>query len=177
MNHQPFKSWLLSEEDLSAEEARSLQKHLAECEICSQLKLSLKDVERTLRSSPQVAPNPGFTHRWQVHLVDYEKRKQTRQGWVSIGITAFVALVLVLIMAYQIWGLVQDPGPYMAVAFEQLVRLISDYFILQRLFTTSTWLKPVNILVTGFLVVGMISFMSVLWMSAYQKINIMRRIE
>jgi hypothetical protein len=177
MNHQPFRDWLLSEEDLSAEHARLLHEHLADCEACNQLKSSWTEVEKVIHTSPQVAPEPGFTHRWQARLAEYETRQKNRQGWLSIGITAFIALILVFIVAYQVWGFLQDPAPFIAAGFDQLVGLISDYFILQRLVNSNGWFTPVNVLVGSFFLVGMISFMCVLWMTAYQKFNLLRRIE
>jgi hypothetical protein len=177
MNHQPFRNWLVSDEQLSVEQARSLQDHLAECEACSQLESSWVEIEQQIRASTQVVPAPGFTHRWQARLAEYETRRQNRQGWWSIGITAAIAAALILIMADQVWQLFQNPAPLIAAGLDQVVGLLSDYFILQRLFASNNWLNPFNILVGSFLLVGMISFMSVLWMSVYQKFNLARRIE
>jgi hypothetical protein len=177
MNHQPFRDWLLSEDALSAEHARSLQDHLAGCESCSQIVSAWKEVETVIQMAPQVGPVAGFTGRWQAHLAEFEHHRQKRQGWVSIGITAFVAIALLTILVYQTWQVFQDPGPIIAVWLDQLVSLVSNYFILRTIFTSSTWLQPVYILFGSFLLVGMICFMSVLWMTAYKKIIILRRIE
>lgn len=154
-----------------------LQEHLAGCEACDQLNSAWMEVENVIHTSPQVAPEPGFTLRWQAHLAEYETRQKNRQGWLSIAITAFVALILVIIVVYQVWGLLQNPAPFIAAGFDQLVGLISDYYILQRLVNTNGWFTPVNVLVGSFFLVGMISFMCVLWMTAYQKFNLLRRIE
>jgi hypothetical protein len=177
MNHQPFRDWLLSEDTLSAEQARSLQDHLAECESCSQIVSAWKEVETVIQMTPQAGPVPGFTGRWHAHLAEYEHHRQKRQGWVSIGITAFVAVALLTILVYQTWQVVQDPAPLIAVWLNRLVSLVSNYFILRNLFTSSTWFQPVYILFGSFLLVGMICVMSVLWMTAYKKIFILRRIE
>ena len=61
MDHQPFRNWLLSEEQLSAEQNQSLQEHLASCESCSQFKSSWKELDLFIpKFSSQVAPECGF---------------------------------------------------------------------------------------------------------------------
>lgn len=177
MNHQPFRDWLVADETLSTEQSRSLQAHLAECESCSQLESAWKNVELALDTTPEAGPKPGFTLRWQARLAETERLQLKRQGWISITITAIVAAALVVILAFQVWPLLQDPGPFISVWLGQMVSLVSDYFILRTFFTTNTWIQPFNILVGSFLLVGMISFMSVLWITAYKKIILARRVE
>jgi hypothetical protein len=177
MNHQPFRDWLLSEDALSAEQAQSLQNHLSECESCSQITSAWKEVEKAIHAAPQAEPKPGFVNRWQAQLAMHEAHQQKRQGWISIGFTAFTAITLLIILVIRVWQLLQDPDPLIAVWLNQLAGLISNYFIINTLLTTSPWLKPHYILISAFLVVGMISFMSVLWATAYKKISLLRRIE
>jgi len=176
MNHQPFREWLLSEEDLSAEQTQSLREHLAACEDCALIKSSGKEVDALFQSISEVSPAPGFTQRWQLHLAEYQSSHQQRRGWFSIIATAFIAALLLILLANQLWSLIRNPGPYIAAWLNQVVGLISDYYILQTFFKTNVWLNPINILVGSFLLVGMISFMSVLWMTAYQKFSLSRRI-
>lgn len=177
MDHQPFKDWLLSEDALSAEQVRSLQDHLAHCDSCSQIDAAWNEINKNLQSAPEIGPEPGFPQRWQARLADFEKRQQKDQGWVSIGITAIIAAALIAILVYQAGRVMQDPNLVIAVWLNQLVSLISNYYILRTLLTSSTWLNPINFLVVSFFIIGMISFMSVFWMSIYQKITIKRRIE
>ena len=42
MNHQPFRDWLLSDEQLSTEQTQALQDHLSSCETCSQMDICLE---------------------------------------------------------------------------------------------------------------------------------------
>jgi len=175
MNHQPFRDWLLTKETLSAEQAHLMQSHLAECEKCSQIDAGLKELELVFQADSMVEPMPGFTQRWQARLIDYEHRRQNKQGWVSIGITALLAVTLVTILIAQVWPFLKDPGPFLVVWMNQLIGWISNYFVLQRIFKTNPWLTPGNILLVNFLLAGMISFMSVLWMATYKKITISRR--
>ncbi len=177
MNHQPFRDWLLVDEPLTEAQSRSLQEHLAECDSCSQIAQSWQQAERAIKSAPEVAPEPGFTQRWQVHLAEYERHQQKRQGWVSIGITAILAVALIVILGIQVWPILKDPIPLVTTWLSQVIALISDFYILRTLFTTSTWLKPVNMLIGSFFLVGIVSFMSVLWFTVYQKFNLSRRIE
>lgn len=176
MNHQPFRDWLLSEEDLSAEQTQSLREHLDTCEDCALIKSSGKEVAVLFQSISEIGPTPGFTQRWQLHLAEYQSTQQRRRGWFSIGATAFMAALLLVLLANQLWSLIRNPGPYIAAWLNQVVGLISDYYILQTFFKTNVWLNPINILVGSFLLVGMISFMSVLWITVYQKFSLSRRI-
>ncbi len=176
MNHQPFRDWLLSEEDLSAEQTQTLREHLATCEDCALIKSSGKEVAVLFQSISKVGPAAGFTQRWQLHLAEYQSSHQRRQGWFSIIATAFIAALLLILLASQLWSLIRNPSPYIAAWLNQVVGLISNYYILQTFIKTNAGLNPVYLLVGSFLLVGMISFMSVLWMTAYQKFSLSRRI-
>jgi hypothetical protein len=176
MNHQPFRNWLLSEEELSAEQIQSLQEHLASCESCVQIKSSGKEMDALFQNLSQVSPAPGFTQRWQSHLAEYEARQRNRSGWFIIVITALIAAFLLILLANQVWPLIKNPGPFIAAWLNQLVGLISDYYILQTFFRTNVWLNPISILMGSVLLVGIICFMSVLWITAYQKFSLSRRI-
>lgn len=175
MNHQPFRNWLLSEEALSDEQLQSLREHLASCDSCSQIDSAWRELAPVLRHPLQVEPALGFTSRWQAHLAEYEARQKARQGWVSIGITTFIALALFIIFVIQAWSVMINPGPTIAVLLNQLVSIISDYYILQNMIRMYTWLNPFSILIGMFFLFGMISFMTVLWVTTYRKINLARR--
>jgi hypothetical protein len=176
MNHQPFRDWLFIEEDLSAEQSRSLQEHLSACDSCSQIKSSWKELDVLFQKATQVSPAQGFTQRWQTHLVEYRSAQQRRRGWFTIGATALTTIVLLIILATQVWQLIQAPGPYMLIWVDRLISVIAVYFVIQDVISSISWSTPLITFVGMFFVVGMVSFMSVLWLLAYKKFSLARRI-
>lgn len=103
MSHQPFEAWILDPGDLTADERRALRAHLAECANCQRLTDQWQRVHRQLRARPMAAPQPGFTERWQISLVERRLREQRRQAWKVFGLLAAGALfILLLLFGYLI---------------------------------------------------------------------------
>jgi hypothetical protein len=176
MNHQPYRDWLLSDEYLSAAQTQALQEHLSSCESCSQIETSWKEVEFAIRKYPPVAPALGFTFRWQEHLAQYQSHQQSRTSWLTIGGTALLSTCLLLLLITQLWSLIQAPGPYLALWLNRLVSAISVYYLFQNMVRSYSWSIPIYTFVGMFFLVGIISFMSVLWLSAYRKFSLARRV-
>jgi hypothetical protein len=176
MNHQPFRSWLLSEEDLSAEQILSLKEHLAECESCAQIKSAGKEVDILFQNLPDVGPAPGFTQRWQSRLVEYQFSQQRRRGWFTIGATALIILVLLAVLVTQAWELIQSPAPYMLVWLDRVISVLSIYFLIQGAIGSISWSTTLITFIALFFLVGTVSFMSVLWLTAYKKFSLARRV-
>jgi len=61
MDHQPFETWLVSEEPLTPEQQSSLQAHLQDCPRCQNLERTWNQVETLLGERPVVQPAIGFT--------------------------------------------------------------------------------------------------------------------
>ena len=175
MNHQPFRDWLLSDEKLSADQTQALQEHLHSCEPCSQLAGAWTEVELSFRQSPQLSPAPGFTTRWQAHLDEYLQHKQRQRVWLSMVIMVISVTALLVILVSQVWTFVQSPGDYLAVWFNSLISLVAIYYALADKFQSITGYMPVYTFIGMFFLVGIISFMSVLWLATYKKISMVRR--
>jgi len=176
MNHQPFREWLLSEEHLSVEQTQALQDHLHSCESCRQIESAWKELEPVLQKSPQVEPSSGFTERWQTYLVQDQSHQQERRGWLIIGATTLIFTSLLVVSITQLWSLLQAPDLYLVAWLNRLVSVISIYYILQNIISSFSWSIPVYTFVGMFFLVGFISFMSVLWLTAYRKFSLVRRI-
>jgi anti-sigma factor RsiW len=99
MSHQPFETWILDPDTISAEDRRSLQAHLAECPQCQRLEQDWKAVHQQLRARTMVAPAPGFTRRWQAGLAERRARAQRRQAWKIFGFLSGGALFILLLLA------------------------------------------------------------------------------
>jgi hypothetical protein len=176
MNHQPFRELLGSEEPLSAEQSQALQDHLSACDSCNQVESALREVEFALRKLPQVEPASGFTARWQEHLDEYQSHRQSRWGWVSIAATTLIATGLLVLLISQLWSLIEAPGPYLAQWLNRLVSLASLYYMVRNVADSYSWPIPLYTFIGMFFLVGMISFMSVLWLTAYRKFSLARRV-
>ncbi len=176
MNHQPFRNWLLSEDQLSDEQTRSLQDHLAYCASCSQIVSSWQDVEYSLQHTPQVSPLTGFTARFEQRLAEQRSLHEARKGWFSIIATAVIAVALFGFIVYQVWLLIKSPEPFILSFMNHLLSLVTDYFVVQNILRSHSLWNVGYVMVGMFFLVGMISFMSVLWATAYQKLSLARRI-
>jgi hypothetical protein len=175
MNHQPFRDWLLSEEKLSADQIQQMQEHLQSCESCRQTEVAWLEVESAFHKIPQAQPAPGFTNRWQTHLAEYKERKQKRTGWITIGFTIVIIISLLSILTTQLWSLIQTPGPYLAEWFTRIFSLVAIYLTVQDMFRSFSGSIPIYF--TGMIfLVGIVSFISVLWLATYRKLSLARRI-
>ncbi len=176
MDHQPFRNWLLSEEHLTTEQNQSLQEHLASCESCSQIKSSWKELDLLIQNSDEVSPAAGFTQRFQSRLVEYKAAQQLRHSWQTIGITAFTAIILLTLLVTQVWELIQAPGPYLMIWFDRMVSVVSIYYLLMNVAGSISWSTPFLTFIVMFFLVGIVSFMSVLWLLAYKKFSLSWRV-
>jgi hypothetical protein len=113
MDHQPYESWLISEESLLPEDEQKLHEHIETCESCRQLSYSWPEVQELFREPKFASPSSGFTARWQARLVDFQlletERRQTRTSWTFFAVMAGAAAVLLGFMAIQFFSSVQAP--------------------------------------------------------------------
>ena len=175
MNHQPFRDWLLSEENLTAEQNQQMHEHLLSCESCRQTNAAWLEVETAFRKSPQVIPAPGFTNRWQENLFKYKETKQKRIGWITIGFVGIITIIILGLLISQGLTLIQTPGPYLAEWLTRIFNLIAVFLTLQGMFHSFSGTIPLFI-VWLFFLVGFVSFISVLWLATYRKFSLARRI-
>jgi hypothetical protein len=110
MNHQPFETWLLEDNLITAEQRRELHSHLRTCSYCS----ALLDTGKALSSVKQVSPSAGFTSRFQARLAAQKVADRRRRLWGSI---LFITGGLVILM----WV----AGPYLTSFFSAPATWIS----------------------------------------------------
>lgn len=97
MSHQPFEAWLLSEEPLTPEQARSLEDHLRGCRQCTRLAGALQEVAALFRRAQPVSPSPGFVSRWhgaQSARRQQDFRRQALGGLLALGLASIVMALL-----------------------------------------------------------------------------------
>ena len=105
MGHQPYESWLISEEPLLPEDELKLHEHIASCDTCRQLSYSWSEVQDMFQEPQFASPSPGFTGRWQSRLVEFQlletERKQKRISWMFFAAMAGAAAILLGFMAVR----------------------------------------------------------------------------
>jgi predicted anti-sigma-YlaC factor YlaD len=175
MNHQPFRGWLLADEDLTVEQSKALQEHLRECEDCRRLETSWKELEAVIDRSALLAPASGFVERWQIRLVEHQQHQQKLRGWYMIGATSLVVVFLLGLALAQLWSLINAPNVYLAAMFDRLMGVVTIYFTIQNVASSIHIPAPLYSLAAMVFLSGMISFMSVLWLATYRKISLARR--
>jgi len=113
MGHQPFESWLLSEEQLLPDQELKLHDHIESCVTCQQLSIAWEEVQGFLQEVPLEKPMDGFAQRWQARLADQILKKnfirQRRISWLFIALTAGAALLVFGLLIVQYFTSVQTP--------------------------------------------------------------------
>ena len=106
MNHQPFETWIFTDDPLQSEDQKRLTEHLQACEECRHLSLAMDGVHQTFSSAPTPAPAPGFARRWQERLVVHQKQRQQKRMWIltlgMFGLASLLSLVLMLLHLGQV---------------------------------------------------------------------------
>lgn len=175
MNHQPFRGWLFSEDELTVEQAQALRDHLDGCEACRQVESSWKEVEAVMDRSTQLMPAPGFVGRWQIRLVEHQQHQQRMRGWYLIGATSLVVISLFVLVVLQLQSLLTAPDTFLAAIFDRLMQVLSIFFTIRNMVGSIPLPSPIYSLLGMVFLVGIISFMSVLWLATYRKISLARR--
>ncbi len=172
MNHQPFETWLLSEETLPPEQAKMLREHLRSCEACQRLEGSWAGVRQLFDRIEPAAPSPGFAARWQSRQAEQRRKRHQRQSWLLLAITGGLALASILVWFIQALGMVGTPQQWLMLAIYQLTSLFffgeSTTDALAAFFRSSFGVIPLLLWVFS---IGAISVLGVLWIVAYQKIT------
>lgn len=103
MNHQPFETWIFSEDPLQSEDMVQLNDHLQSCEDCRKLSHAMAQLDQTFTTTPAPAPAPGFTQRWQARLAVHRKLRQQRRMWfLTLGFFGLASLLSMLILLLEL---------------------------------------------------------------------------
>jgi hypothetical protein len=95
MKSHLLDNWPLDEDELSAAERAQM---LADSPELQKELSTWQAIEASLRESPVVGPQPGFTHRWQTKLAEKRERRWQWQvrGLLGLQLTgAFAAALLI----------------------------------------------------------------------------------
>lgn len=113
MNHQPYESWLTSDEPLLPEDEQKLNEHIETCDSCRQLSYAWVEVQSMFQESELAMPSAGFSQRWQARLFEVQltesESQQKRISWAFFAAMAGAAVILLGFMAIQFFSSVQTP--------------------------------------------------------------------
>lgn len=110
MSHQPFELWIFQDEDLSAEQRRTLQAHLDECSRCRGLYASWEGARSELADAEMIGPDPGFQARWRLRHAEQRRQAAKRQISWTLGLTILAAGVVAVPLGLQILSILEAPA-------------------------------------------------------------------
>jgi len=177
MNHQPFEEWLFADEHLDERERQLLDAHMRESETFAQLSTSWHQVKGMLISSPMVAPEAGFTSRWEKRLAQELTHRHKRQSIWIFTFYALGALVSLIMLASMLKPFLQYPTAYLlALAYHfgtwfAGIEMVFD--ISSTIMKTVIGLVPYPFWIGIFVALGSLS---VLWMVVIKRLTSIRRI-
>jgi len=173
--HQPFETWLFSDEPLTAEQAQALNQHLRQCARCQQREAAWKEVRQALSTSPQVEPRPGFTARWQAKMAAQQLERQRRQVWTILILTAGIIIELLLLLGAQIMNLLRQPGQILIIWVYFISRLLG---IIQTIQLAGEKMASINLpllaVIGSVSALAWLSFWGTLWIVAYKQLSARR---
>lgn len=170
MNHQPFEGWLLEDEDLSQDQKQALQAHLKSCQDCSNIVESWQEVRHVIVATPRATPLPGFTERWQAHLVKRRADQQRRLAWGIFG--ACLAILIIIL------GVIYLPS-VMHLSFGEILAsfLLNVTILFVRINQTREIIElllggvsPVFPIIVWILAASSLACLSFIWIAAIWKI-------
>jgi anti-sigma factor RsiW len=181
MSHQPFETWLLSEEPLSPEQAGALREHLTTCESCQQLSTAWSEVQHLIRQAPVVEPASGFTARWQVRLAETrlveQRKRQRRQSWWALLASLGVAILLFGLLVAQILTVYDSPTDLLLMEASRLMGLLSTVRAIQEILTV-LWGVLLSTVPPGWWagLAAALGLLSLLWILSLRQLMLPRRI-
>ncbi|MCB2210100.1 hypothetical protein KQH62_04310 [bacterium] len=94
MSHQPFETWLFSDETLTEEQQKKLDFHLETCHQCQARSAAWGDIQRVIAADNPPAPAPGFAQRWQSRFAIAQQRRQTRRMvLIALGLFGLATII------------------------------------------------------------------------------------
>ncbi len=134
MNHQPFETWIFTDDPITTEEQARLSEHLKSCEDCRRLSMAMNEIKHSFINAPVPAPAPGFSRRWETRLKSHRQALQQRQMWIftlaMFGVAALISLTIVLLE----WGQINwfyEISQFVA-NFSQLAARINQTWVVFR---------------------------------------------
>ena len=177
MNHQPFETWLLSDDALDEDQTRSLQAHLATCDQCARILSSWGQVHQLFEATAEITPEPGFSMRWQERLAEHNKQAYHFQSWIVLGSISCVAVVLLILICLQLAPFLRSPENLVLFMIYRLGALVTytqaAQSIAWSMLSTIVKLLPLPVWIA---MLGSFSMVFVLWFGMLKQLSASRRI-
>lgn len=175
MNHLPFREWLLSEDRLSQEQQQAFQEHLKGCQSCQAAQSSWNEVHSLMRRTPLMLPSNGFGERWRAHLAAHYEQRQRKKIGLAIIIGTLAVIILIAMLGTSLSTFVQSPTQFLLMVVAQMASFFVLFSSVQDYLTIFFNSFPLLPMIGSVLAVGLLSLLSVLWLTAYQQLVIARR--
>jgi len=176
MNHQPFETWLLSDEPLEPQDALSLAEHLTTCGHCQQLQLAWSGVMDLFERAPDVEPVPGFANRWHARLaaekqVDLAMR-QRWQSWIVLILVGNAAAMTLVLLGAGLFSSYDSPAEFLIAWIYRLTSTLMAVNWVQNVIGTLARTLPGAIPVSWWVIgVGFLAISSMLWIFSISRLT------
>ena len=168
MKHQPFENWLLFDENLTPDEAQSLEQHLQECGHCLKLQQSLHGIATLFKESPEIEPAPGFTDRWRQTLnqesLGVLAARHRWQSWITLILIANGVSLLGVLLGMTFFNSFDSLTELLLVWVYRLTSLLTVINIFQNLLAIIVRTVPGLLSPGGWAILaGIVSAGSLIW--------------
>lgn len=163
MEHRPYKTWIITESELTKEQWANLQEHLQTCEACRRFQSNWMAVHRQLSAIPLAAPAPGFAHRWRSGLAERRRLQHQLQArrlllFLVAGATASLLLLFIFL------AVTVSPAGLLVNLFEALTRTIVGWnHVEQSILPFVSNLPPIIPIIFWMLLTTGIALLSTVW--------------
>jgi predicted anti-sigma-YlaC factor YlaD len=105
MSHQPYETWIFSEDPISLDQRDQLQNHMKQCEQCQNLYNAISHVDTLFISSTVIKPAQGFTQRWYGRLEQKRQQALHRRLWlIPAGLLGTAGIIFSILLLLNIQG-------------------------------------------------------------------------
>ncbi len=174
MGHQPFETWLLEEDVLTAEQRQELVAHLTVCKDCLELQNALTATSALLYTSREVSPAAGFTQRWIQDLPrrrEAQSKQQTGRFFLYVFIGALISLGgLIAVLSLTNFSITDILVP-VAAFFASLFSLASNAQVFLGINISAPLSLVLWILASGSICLLIFGWVYVLWRISSQGVN------
>lgn len=181
MSHQPFETWLLSEEPLETEQVVALQAHLESCEACRNLSTGWAEVRDLFVHSKPIGPAPGFSARWQARLLAHQADSRyaldQEESVLFIGVTAGITLLLMFTILASGIAIFDSPSQVLMTGLYSLGNLINSLNAVENIFGILSQVLPRIVPTPGWIILTVLAGSLILvWTYLLRKILLPRRV-
>ncbi len=171
MNHQPFDTWIFTEEELSEQEKSELDEHLQACAQCQKLSRGWKAAFQEIHATAVISPAAGFSQRWQYSLAGRRIRQQQRQARLFFLLLAGTALAVLLSLGIHMVA-TTSPLDWAIAGFQLVIHVIQRVDEVQTF--VNTWIPSIPVFVPIILWIFLSStlcFLTIGWVFSIWRIS------